>query len=65
MNEIDLPHDPQDVSHQVLKYLKLMRLHRELSGLYRTKSRDRKTIARLWYIIDGLELDLRSEGVAL
>lgn len=49
----------------MLKYIKLMNLHRELASLYRTKSKDRRTIANLWYHIDGLELDLRSEGVAL
>lgn len=65
MNELDLPHNPEEVDRQVLKYLKLMRLHQELAGLYRAKSRDRRTIANLWYYIDGLELDLRSEGVAL
>lgn len=47
------------------KYIKLMGLHRELASLYRVKSRDRRTIANLWYYIDGLEIDLRAEGVAL
>lgn len=49
----------------MLKYIKLMNLHRELASLYRNKSRDRRTIAALWYYIDGLELDLRAEGVQL
>lgn len=65
MNELDLPHNPEEVSRGVLKYLKLMRLHMELASLYRAKSRDRRTISNLWYMIDGLELDLRSEGVEL
>lgn len=47
------------------KYIKLMNLHRELSSLYRSKSRDHRTIANLWYYIDGLEMDLRAEGVNL
>lgn len=49
----------------MLKYIKLMNLHRELASHYRAKSRDRRTIANLWYHIDGLELDLRNEGVEL
>lgn len=49
----------------MLKYIKLMNLHRELASHYRAKSKDRRTIANLWYYIDGLELDLRNEGVAL
>lgn len=60
-----LPFAIEDVERSVMKYLKLQRLHMELSSLYRTKSRDRRTIAKLWYYIDGLELDLRSEGVVL
>jgi hypothetical protein len=56
----------QDLADAVwLKYLKLMRLHRELASLYRAKSSDRRTISSLWYFIDGLELDLRHEGVVL
>lgn len=61
----ELPYDPDAVDRTLMKYLKLMRLHRELSALYRAKSRDRRTIANLWYYIDGLELDLRAEGVKL
>lgn len=47
------------------KYIKLMGLHQHLASLYRSKSRDRRTISTLWYYIDGLELDLRAEGVKL
>lgn len=65
MDETELPYDLEEVDRQVMKYLKLMRLHRELSDLYRAKSRDRRTIANLWYHIDGLELDLRADGVLL
>lgn len=60
-----LPYDGDAAEHTILKYLKLMSLHRELASLYRTKSRDRRTIANLWYHIDGLELDLYHEGVRL
>jgi hypothetical protein len=61
----DLPYDSDHAERLWMKYLKLQRLHTELAGYYRAKSTDRKTIANLWYHIDGLELDLRSEGVTL
>lgn len=61
----DLPYDPITTEATLQKYIKLMNLHRELASHYRAKSRDRRTIANLWYHIDGLELDLRSEGVEL
>jgi len=65
MNPEGLPHNPDAAERVIQKYLKLMSLHRELASLYRTKSRDRRTIANLWYYIDGLEIDLRAEGVKL
>lgn len=61
----DLPYDPVATEYDIQLYTKLMTLHRELSSLYRTKSRDFRTIANLWYHIDGIELDLRSRGVKL
>lgn len=61
----EMPHSVEAAERSMQKYIKLMGLHRELSSLYRAKSRDRRSIAQLWYIIDGLELDLRAEGVAL
>jgi hypothetical protein len=61
----NLPYAAEHADRQIMKYLKLMRLHRELASLYRTKSKDRRSISNLWYHIDGLELDLRSEGVEL
>ena len=64
----DIPyisHNPDAAERVIQKYLKLMSLHRELASLYRTKSSDRRTIANLWYYIDGLEIDLRAEGVKL
>lgn len=63
--DTDLPYDPLKTEATMQKYIKLMGLHRELASLYRVKSRDRRTIANLWYYIDGLEIDLRAEGVAL
>lgn len=60
----ELPYNPDRTEAVMMKYLQLDRLHRELSSLYRAKSRDYRTIANLWYHIDGLELDLRAEGVA-
>lgn len=59
----NLPYNQDVVDRQILKYLKLMNLHRELSGYYRSRSKDRRSISNLWYHIDGLELDLRAEGV--
>ena len=65
-NPLNLPYDAEAAERSWMKYLKLQRLHMELSALYRTKGRrDFRTIAQLWYLIDGLELDLRSEGVEL
>lgn len=60
-----LPYHQDRADNVWMKFLKLERMHRELSHLYRAKSRDRRSIAALWYYIDGLELDLRSEGVQL
>lgn len=60
-----MPPSQARAEHIALKYLKLQRLHTELASLYRTKSRDRRTIANLWYNIDALELDLRADGVEL
>lgn len=65
MTDEALPYDQVEVDRNLIKYLKLMRLHTELSGYYRSRSKDRKTIANLWYHIDGLELDLRADGVIL
>lgn len=61
----DLPYDPVRTENNMQKYIKLMNLHRHLASLYRSKSNDHRTKATLWYYIDGLELDLRSEGVKL
>lgn len=65
MTNPDLPYDEAHADRVWMKYLKLQGLHMELASLYRTKSKDRKTISTLWYYIDGLELDLRAEGVVL
>lgn len=61
----EMPHDVNHTERLMQKYIKLMGLHQELASYYRAKSRDRRTIANMWYVIDGLELDLRSEGIAL
>lgn len=61
----ELPYDAEDTEYVIQLFVKLMHLHRELASLYRVKSRDRRTIANLWYHIDGLELDLTSRGVKL
>lgn len=61
----DLPFDPAETEYDIQLYAKLMTLHRELSSYYRSKSRDFRTMANLWYHIDGIELELRSRGVEL
>lgn len=62
----ELPYDYDRTERVAMKLTRLDTLHRELASYYRAKSRDRKTIANLWYYIDGLELDLRStEGIEL
>lgn len=61
----DLPHDINETEEMLLKYIRLTDLHRELSSLYRTKSRDRRTVARLWYLIDELEFEFKKNGVEL
>lgn len=61
----EMPHDVEHTERLMQKYIKLMGLHRELASYYRAKSKDRRTMSNLWYLIDGLELDLRSEGVQL
>lgn len=60
----ELPYNYERTERVALKLAKLDNLHRELASYYRSKSRDRKTIANLWFYIDGLELDLRvNEGI--
>lgn len=61
----DLPYDATTTEYEIQLYVKLMNMHRELASYYRSRSRDRRTIAKLWYYIDGLELELRSRGVEL
>lgn len=61
----ELPYDAATTEYEIQLYVKLMNLHRELASYYRARSKDRRTIAKLWYHIDGIELDLRSRGVVL
>lgn len=64
MTNIELTGALERAERVVAKLAKLESMHRELASYYRAKSRDRRTIANLWYHIDGLELDLRmNEGV--
>lgn len=63
MNE--LPFDPEEASAKWKAYHRVMNLHYELASHYRAKSRDRKTIQRLWAAIDELEFQLRYMGVEL
>lgn len=44
---------------------RVMGLHRELAYMYRTKSRDKRTIAFLWERIEEGEAALRAIGVYL
>lgn len=63
---LELPYSPEQAERVALKLIKLDGLHRELASYYRSKSKDRRTIANLWYHIDGLEMDLRAnEGYDL
>lgn len=58
-------YDQDETDRKLREYTKLMKLHRELAGLYRSRSTDRRTIATLWHHVDALELSLRAEGVEL
>lgn len=63
MSQNELPYDSEHTERITFKLAKLERMHRELASLYRAKTRDRRSIAALWYYIDGLELELRAGGV--
>ena len=61
----DMPHSQIAAEVKYRKYHQVMNLHHELASLYRSKSTDRKTIARLWAAIDTAELELTYMGVEL
>lgn len=58
-------YDSAQTEYEIQQYVKLLNLHRELASYYRAKSRDRRTIANLWYYIDGLEMELRAMGAEI
>ncbi len=61
----DLWHDPEDAKWVGVEAARVLGLHRELASLYRTKSTDKRTIQRLWELIDEGENALRLVGVQL
>lgn len=54
----ELPHDIDSVRAEMNLRVRIDALHRELASYYRTKSKDRKTIANLWFAIERLEAEL-------
>lgn len=61
----DLWHDPEDAKWVWTEAARVLGLHRELAYLYRSTSSDKRTIARLWELIDEGEYALRLVGVHL
>lgn len=61
----ELPYSQIGAEVKWRKYQQVMALHYELASLYRSKSTDRKTISRLWAMIDEAEFDLIYMGVEL
>ncbi len=61
----DLWHDPEDAKWVWVEAARVLALHRELASLYRNKSTDKRTIDRLWELIDEGEYALRLVGVQL
>lgn len=62
MTEGQLTYDPDEAERKLHLHLELKNLHAELASYYRAGSKDRKLISRLWFHIDGLELELRMLG---
>lgn len=61
----DLAHGLDDAKWIWQEAARVYRLHGELASLYRTKSRDKRTINTLWERIDEGEAALRLVGVTL
>ena len=61
----DLRHDPEEARKVWEKVARTYGLHNERAVLYRTNSRDKRTINVLWQRIEELEAELALEGVRL
>jgi hypothetical protein len=60
-----LRHNLDDARWVWSESLRVYNLHAELASLYRTGSRDRKSIANLWEHIEAGEYALRAVGIEL
>jgi cellobiose-specific phosphotransferase system component IIA len=61
----DLEHDVDEARELWQEAARVMGLHRELASMYRTNSKDKRTIATLWERINEGEANLRRQGVYL
>lgn len=61
----DLGHDVSDARWVWQEAARIYALHRELAYLYKTGSKDRRTIDTLWERIEEGEYALRTIGVEL
>lgn len=61
----ELPYDVSMARFITVEVQRVMSLHAELAHYYRSKSRDKSTIALLWEKIEGGESGLRALGVTL
>lgn len=61
----DLKHSVDEARWVWEEAARVMGLHRELAHLYRTHSKDKRTIAQLWELIEQGEYGLRAIGVQL
>lgn len=61
----DLQHGLEDARWVWEEAARVLGLHRELAHLYRTRSKDKRTINALWERIEEGEYGLRAIGVYL
>jgi len=61
----DLEYELEEAREQWELAARAERLHVELANLYHNKSRDTRTINRLWQLIEEIEYELRYRGVRL
>lgn len=61
----ELDFDPEEAHWLWSEYVRVTNLHHELASLYRNKSRDKRTINRLWTLIEEGEYGLLIAGVRL
>jgi hypothetical protein len=60
-----LRHDPGEARWVWEEAARIYGLHTELANLYRNKSNDKRTINKLWELIEEGEYALRTVGVSL